>query len=160
MPNKFCFEFSLNEEKFAGIIGSKIEVSLEINSIVISNTPNVEKGAELLTKNWFKAEIQKFQNLFGIIFKIDDELDENLDIKPFLLCLGSEGSIFLTFQSNFGDHECKTCLKIHDCDKFYSISIDDDSSGCITAFFHEFLIEELKNEQTGKFNQFYEIFSE
>ena len=160
MLNTFRLEFSLNQEEFAGIIGSETEVSQEINSIVISNTPNVEKGAELLTKSWFKVEIQKFQNFFGIIFKINDELDENLNIKPFLLCLGSEGSIFVAFQSNFGDHECKTCWKIHDRDKLYSISIDDDSSEFITAFFYEFLIEELKNERTGKFNQFYEIFSE
>ena len=155
MSNTLDLEFSLNEEEFAELIGNESKINQNVNSLVISNTPNVEKGAELLTKNGFKESIQKFQNLSGIIFKISDKFDETLDFKSFILCPGFEGLILVAFQSA---HESKTCWKVRDHDKLYSIFIDDDSTGCITAFFHEFLIEELKNGRTGKINELNDLF--
>ena len=149
MTNLKTINFPENEIDFLESFGNEFETDNNTNVILIKNAPNFEKSVELLAKTWFKTTVLKYQNLLGLIFKINDEINQHIDIGTIFVSHEFKGSFFLSFQSVFGERKSKFCWKVHGSDKFYSLFIDDDSTESIADFFYEFLVVELQNNKTG-----------
>ncbi|XP_070493589.1 uncharacterized protein [Chironomus tepperi] len=149
MSHKYVINYSLNENE---LIQNYLNLNPNIDNIQvlnIINTPSAQKGLELLSKVWFKTDILQKSNLFGINIKIDDVINEEFNEKPHFYELNFKESFLIGFQSTSGKHESMIYWKMLNCDKFYSLYIDDDESEDVSRFLMEFLVEEIRNGRSG-----------
>ena len=82
--------------------------------------------------------------------RVNEVIDENFDANPHFYDFWTDKNIFIAFQSSLGGHESKTYWKDPNCERVYYLFIDDDETEDVAAFFHEFLVDEIKNNRNGK----------
>lgn len=117
--------------------------------LILKNTPTFSNGVKLLSELSFKLQVLNKPNLFGIILKINEKINEFQDEQPQIYDYIFKNKLLISFQSTLGKHESKTYWKFPGCEKFNSLYIDDDQTEYVANFCHEFLINEIKADRSG-----------
>jgi hypothetical protein len=115
--------------------------------IVLQNVPTPQSGLELILSDWFKATICELPNVFGIVLKINGEINETLDDRPRSFDFRSKPSFLIAFESNIGNRKSMIFWKSPENDEFYSIFVHEN----VTSMLYDFLIQEIKAGRTGIF---------
>ncbi|KAL7014992.1 hypothetical protein ACKWTF_016234 [Chironomus riparius] len=119
--------------------------------LIIKDIPKIANAFTLLSELNFKQQITYKPNLFGILFKVNERVNENQEEQPQIYDFKLKDKLLISFQSTIGKNGSKTFWKVPRIEKFKSIYIDDDEAQVIV---HEFLVGEVKAGRTGIIEKF------
>ncbi|KAL7040611.1 hypothetical protein ACKWTF_000461 [Chironomus riparius] len=88
-------------------------------------------------------------DLIKIEFKINESFDDKLDEKSFSHFFGNDKPALITFQCTVNPHINKIFWKVIGQKSFNLLEISDDSDGTVTRICQNFLLEKLRNEESG-----------
>jgi len=146
MPLSIKLNFTLDKKKLTKDFNAKVKSNPDFNCLEIENVKSYKEGSEFIIKNLYEQIISR-ENVFGIILKIVDDVEENFNFIPRNSYFSSKPSFLLAFQLNSGNHETKIYWKSPTIDGFYSTFVDGD----ITDVLCDFIIQEIKAERSGMF---------
>lgn len=141
MSNSFIIDFTLDQEELAKTFqGHQYEV------LIINNIPSVSDAFQLISTQVFKNQV----NLSAINFKIHEKFLNNFYGTPSIYDFCRKKPIAVTFQSLVGSHNSCVFWKTAEKTNFFSLKIMNDVIGIVTTFCQNFLIEQIKDDKTGK----------
>ena len=157
MPTSIQLEFTLDEDELTKNFKTRTHGSSDFDCLELINVPTTQLGIDFICNNVYDEILFRNRNIFGIIFKINEEVDENFHFVLEFPNFRFQPSFLVAFQSNVGNHGVKiywkssATLEFHSTDPtvgFYSIYIDGD----ITSMVYEFLLDEIKARRSGETN--------
>lgn len=149
MSKKIVLEFTSDIHQFLQYIEDKTQNLPNLYQLSITDIPSINKCVELISNEDFKTKIAFCQSLLCVIFKINEEICEKSIEDQNLLNFSGKSFFFIAFESMIGDHCCKIYWKDSSRSTFYSLFLDDNSTGDVSMFLYEFLEKQLRFEQSG-----------
>jgi len=140
-------QFNLNQEVVFENFEAEIDRNPDFDCIVIHNIPTSQSGLKLILNDWFKPEICELPNVFGIILKINAEINEKFNDGPRSLDFRSKTSFLVAYESTVGNHETIIFWNAPGNKEFYSIFTDGNATNVLC----DFLIQEIKAGRSGKY---------
>lgn len=144
MPASLQLEFNLDKQEFENDLKQKSN-NYTYDSIEIVNVPTSSLAINSIYNNLYKF-INFLDNVFGIIFKIDEKINEDFNFIPRSTDFQKKSAFLMVFQSTVEKNCAKIYWKSNGNGNFYSIFADNYISGMLC----DFLIQEIKNDKTGK----------
>lgn len=141
-PSTLIVDLTQNEDEMRHNLNN-------IEILQIARASSIDDCLELLTEDFFETQIRERPSFRGIIFKVNESIDDFQAIEYFC----NERRIFISFQSTINQHESITCWKTDRPGYFYYLYLDDGDE-TITQFVHKFLIEEFKKGNLGVMTEF------
>jgi hypothetical protein len=150
MLESVSINFSPEIRDFVAVFEDKIKNLVNFDYLIIDNTPTFSNALKLLSEINFKQYIVSKPNLFAIIIKVNEQIDESHDDQPQIHDFTFKDHLLISYQSTIGKHESKSYWKGPGFEKFKTIYIDDDENEVIASFFCVFIIDEIKTGRMGK----------
>ena len=150
MSKSTQIKFTLNHDDFNQQLQPQVLDNKECNLLEIIDVPSVGKTLELISRDWFKTKILDIKNLVGISFKISEEFNDNAENLLHFVKSWNKNSFVLAIRSTVGKCENKFYWRVNGREELYYLNIDEDTTGIVSLFCQEFLINQIKAGKNGE----------
>ncbi|KAL7013547.1 hypothetical protein ACKWTF_015459 [Chironomus riparius] len=146
MQTPFQIQFHLIQRQMLKNFEKELNKS---DVIEIVNIPSVDKALEMISSIWFKSEFIAMDNLIGVIMKIEEKFNNNLNENFRKLKFNKKTLIMFIFESTLGKYRSDIFWKNAGSERVYKLDDFEDSDGSLAEYCRRFIMKELKLEKSA-----------